>query len=238
MPAARRTPPPNGAPPRGDAPSGVDAPRDKAFLLARPEQRLLEAIARRLPAAVRPDHLTALALAAAVAFAVAAATGHLWTAAALLVVHWFGDSLDGTLARVRRAERPRYGYYLDHLVDAIATAVIGIGLGLSPYMLLATGLVLVIVYLVLSINTYLETHALGVFSLGYGRLGPTEARVGLIVVNTALALGVAPVVAGLSVLDVAVLGVAAAMLVALVVRAARNLRSLARLEPARPQAAP
>ena len=77
-------------------------------------------------------------------------------------MHWLGDSLDGTLARVRRAERPRYGYYLDHLVDAVATALIGIGLGLSPYMLLATGLVIVIAYLVLSINTYLETQALGV----------------------------------------------------------------------------
>ena len=73
-------------------------------------------------------------------------------------MHWLGDSLDGTLARVRRTERPRYGYYLDHLVDAIATALIGIGLGLSPYMLLATGLVIVIAYLVLSINTYLETQ--------------------------------------------------------------------------------
>jgi archaetidylinositol phosphate synthase len=103
------------------------APREQAFLLARPEQRLLEAIARRLPARVRPDHLTALALAAAAGFAAAAATGRFWLCAALLVVHWLGDSLDGTLARVRRAERPRYGYYLDHLADAAATALVGLG---------------------------------------------------------------------------------------------------------------
>ena len=77
-------------------------------------------------------------------------------------MHWLGDSLDGTLARVRRTERPTYGYYLDHLVDAVATAVIGIGLGLSPYMLLAVGFAIVVAYLVLSINTYLETQALGV----------------------------------------------------------------------------
>ena len=219
------------------------APRDKAFLLARPETALLRWLARRTPARLVPDHFTALALlaAAGIAAAYALSAGHpalLWAAAGLLVVHWLGDSLDGTLARVRGIERPRYGYYLDHLADAAATAMIGIGLGLSPHLMLASGMALVIAYFALSINTYLETHALGVFSLGYGRLGPTEARVGLIVVNTALALGVAPVVAGLSVLDVAVLGVAAAMLVALVVRAARNLRSLARLEPARPQAAP
>jgi archaetidylinositol phosphate synthase len=84
-------------------------------------------------------------------------------ASGLLVVHWVGDSLDGTLARVRRSERPRYGYYLDHLVDAFATAAIGIGLGLSPHMLLAVGLAIVVVYLILSINTYLERHA---FSAG------------------------------------------------------------------------
>jgi phosphatidylglycerophosphate synthase len=215
----------------------MSAPREKTFLLARPEGRVLEWIARRLPAWVMPDHLTGLGVVAAVGIAVAYALSNgdpawLWAASGLLVVHWLGDSLDGTLARVRRTERPKYGYYLDHLVDAIATALIGIGLGLSPYMLLATGLVLVIAYLVLSINTYLETNTLGVFSLGYGRLGPTEARVGLIAINTVLALGVAPVISGLSVLDVVVLGAAAVMLLALLVRATRNLRELARREPA------
>jgi archaetidylinositol phosphate synthase len=225
----------------------MTAPREKTFLLARPEGRVLEWIARRLPAWVMPDHLTALGVVAAIGIAVAYALSNqdpilLWAASGLLVVHWLGDSLDGTLARVRKSERPRYGYYLDHLVDAIATALIGIGLGLSPYMLLATGLVIVIAYLVLSINTYLETNTLGVFSLGYGRLGPTEARVGLVVINTVLALGIVPAVTvlglGVTVLDVAVLGIAALMLGALLVRAFRNLRELARLEPPRPQAAP
>ena len=125
-------------------------------------------------------------------------------------VHWLGDSLDGTLARVRGIERPRYGYYLDHLVDALATAVIGLGLGLSPWMLLAVGLAIVVAYLVLSINTYLETYAFGVFTLGYGRLGPTEARLGLIVLNTLIALGVGLGFEvgglGLTVLDVIGLG--------------------------------
>ena len=111
-------------------------------------------------------------------------------------MHWFGDSLDGTLARVRRAERPRYGYYLDHLADAFATALVGLGLGLSASMHLVAGLVLVIAYLALSINSYLETQALGRFSLGYGRLGPTEARIALIALLAAVAsassLGVRP----------------------------------------------
>jgi archaetidylinositol phosphate synthase len=217
-------------------------PRTKTFLLARPEGRVLEWMARRLPAWVMPDHLTALGVLAAVGITAAYALSNgdpvwLWAASGLLVVHWLGDSLDGTLARVRRSERPRYGYYLDHLVDAVATALIGIGLGVSPYMLLVTGLVIVIAYLVLSINTYLEAQALGVFSLGYGRLGPTEARAGLVAVNTLLALGIAPAASvlgiGITVLDVAGLAIAAAMLAALGLRAARNLRELAAREPAR-----
>jgi archaetidylinositol phosphate synthase len=221
-------------------------PRQKTFLLARPEARVLEWIARRLPSWVMPDHLTILGVLAAIGIAAAyalsnGATIWLWAASGLLIVHWLGDSLDGTLARVRQTERPRYGYYLDHLVDAIATALIGIGLGLSPHMLLLTGLVIVVAYLVLSINTYLETQALGVFSLGYGRLGPTEARLGLIGINTLLALGLVPAVSvlglGITFLDAAVLALTAAMLAALGVRAARNLRELARREPAHRPAA-
>jgi phosphatidylglycerophosphate synthase len=219
----------------------MTAARQKTFLLARPEARVLEWIARRLPRRLMPDHLTALGVLAAVGIAAAYALSNrdpvwLWVASGLLVAHWLGDSLDGTLARVRRTAWPRYGYYLDHLVDAVATALIGIGLGLSPYVLLATGLAIVIAYLVLSINTYLETNTLGVFSLGYGRLGPTEARLALIAVNTVLALGLAPAVTvagvGLGFLDLLGLGLAALMLAGLTVRAARNLRELARQEPA------
>ena len=211
-----------------------DAPRAKQFLLAAPEARVLEWIARRLPARVMPDQLTALGVLAALGIAAAYVLSNgdsawLWAASALLVVHWLADSLDGTLARVRRSERPRYGYYLDHLVDAFATAAIGIGLGLSPYMLLAVGLTIVIVYLILSINTYLETQAFGVFTLGYGRLGPTEARLMLIGVNTLLVLGFG---FGVSLLDVAGLGLAAVMIAALIGRAGRNLKRLAELEPA------
>jgi archaetidylinositol phosphate synthase len=213
--------------------STPDAPRSKQFLLANPEARVLEWIARRLPSRVMPDHLTALGVLAALGIAGAYVLSNgdkawLWAASALLVVHWLGDSLDGTLARVRRTERPRYGYYLDHLVDAFATAAIGIGLGLSPYMLLSVGLVIVVAYLILSINTYLETQALGVFTLGYGRLGPTEARLLLIGLNALLAIGVG----GLGLLDVLGIGLAAVMIAALIGRAVRNLRRLAELEPA------
>ena len=218
-----------------------DAPRSKRFLLAVPESRALDWIARRLPSRVKPDHMTALGVLAALGIAAAYVLSNedptwLWAASALLVVHWLGDSLDGTLARVRKSERPRYGYYLDHLVDAFATAAIGIGLGLSPYMLLAVGFAIVVMYLILSINTYLETHAFGVFTLGYGLLGPTEARVLLVIMNTVIALGIGVGVdvagLGLSLLDAAGIVIVAAMIVGLVGRAGRNLRKLAELEPA------
>src|SRR3954454_25191926 len=221
--------------------STSDAPRDKRFILARHEGRVLEWIASRLPARVMPDHMTALGVLAAFGIAGAYVLSNgdkawLWAASALLVVHWLGDSLDGTLARVRGIERPRYGYYLDHLVDAMATALIGIGLGLSGHMLLATGLLIVIAYLVLSINTYLETSVFGTLRLGYGRCGPTEARIALIAANAAMALGLGLGIEVLGVhatlLDAVGLAGAATMLVALAVRAARNLRRPAEWEPA------
>jgi phosphatidylglycerophosphate synthase len=215
--------------------------REKTFLLAGVEQRALQWLAPRLPARVMPDHLTALGVLAALGIAVAYVLSNsdpvwLLVATALLVVHWFGDSLDGTLARFRRTERPTYGYYLDHLVDGFATAAIGIGLGLSSHMLLATGLFIVIAYLLLSINTYLETSAFGVFQLGYGRVGPTEARVGLAALNVAMFAGATldTTVFGVdvSVLDIAGLTIAAGMVAMLVARAAKNLRVLAEREPA------
>ena len=218
----------------------VNAEREPNFLLARAEKKLLRAIAARLPRWILPNDLTRLGVAAAVAICAAYQLSNdgrawLWVASALLVVHWLGDSLDGTLARVRKIERPRYGYYLDHLVDALSTAAIGIGLGLSPFMLLSVGTLLVVAYLVLSINVYLESYALGRFSIGYGKVGPTEMRLLLIALNTALALGLdlRTTIAGtaVTVLDLAGIVIGSGMIVLLAARAWRNLRELAAAEP-------
>lgn len=218
----------------------ADPQRQLTFLLASPERRVLRWIAARLPGWITSDHLTALGVLAATATAAAYALSGLhpawlWGASAALVVNWLGDSLDGTLARVRGTERPRYGYYLDHAVDAYATAAIGIGLGLSPYVSLGVALGLVVVYLALSINVYLESTVFGALRLGYGRLGPTEVRLILIVVNTGLALhhhvpGLAGVPIRL-VADGVCAALALAMLALLAGRFARNVRDLARLEP-------
>ncbi|MFQ6046794.1 MAG: CDP-alcohol phosphatidyltransferase family protein [Gemmatimonadales bacterium] len=218
----------------------MSSKREMTFLLAAPERRLLRAIAGRIPRSIRSNHLTALG----VIGAVGAAAGYglstldarwLWLASAMLAVNWFGDSLDGTLARVRKAERPKYGYYVDHVADAFTTAVIGIGIGLSPYVSLESALLLVILYLTLSINVYLESAVFGVFRMAYGRLGPTEVRILLILANTALVAGATL----LNVLNGAVLLfanttvalVTATMLALLAVRFAKNLHRLARMEP-------
>jgi archaetidylinositol phosphate synthase len=223
---------------------GVDAEREPNFLLAPLERRFLPWLAGRLPRWVLPDDMTALGVLAA--FAVCAAyqlsndsNAWLWAASALLAVQWVGDSLDGTLARVRGIQRPKYGYYLDHIVDAVATAAIGIGLGLSPYMLLSIGTLIVVGYLILSINVYLESMAFGRFRLGYGYLGPTEIRAILIALNTALALELGLdfrlLELNLTVFDLVGLAIVGAMLVLLVGRAFVNLRELAKQEPAAPR---
>jgi len=223
-----------------EAEDAVHAEREASFLLAVPEKRFLRWLAGKLPRWILPDDMTALGVVAAVAVAVSYqlsndGLGWLWVASAMLVLQWLGDSLDGTLARVRGIERPTYGFYLDHLVDAFATAVIGIGLGLSPFMLLSTGGLIVVAYLILSINVYLESFAFNRFSIGYGKVGPTEIRLILIALNTALALqlGLDFELVGLdlTVFDVVGLAIAGVMVVLLVGRSFRNLRELARKEP-------
>ena len=221
----------------------VEATREPSFVLAKPEKRLLTWIAARVPRRFLPDDFTALGVLAALGVCAAYQLSNqsldwLWVASALLVVQWLGDSLDGALARVREIERPTYGYYLDHLVDAIATAAIGIGLGLSPLMLLSIGTLIVVGYL-LSINVYLESYAFGRFSIGYGLIGPTEVRLILIALNSVVALGAGldfvVVDLRLTVFDVIGLGIAATMLTLLIGRAARNLRELAQREPSAPR---
>jgi phosphatidylglycerophosphate synthase len=218
----------------------MTATREMRFFLADPERRVLRGLAARVPGWLRPNHFTALGTVGAVGTGLAYALTSfdarwLWIASLMLAVNWLGDSLDGTLARVRKSERPRYGYYLDHIVDAFSTIAIGIGLGLSPYVDLGVATGLVLVYLVLSINVYLESTVFGVFKLSYGRIGPTEVRLMLVLINTVLVLvaGV-PSVPPASIALVAnrvLLILLLTMVVLLGLRFARNLSNLAKLEP-------
>jgi len=138
---------------------------------------------------------------------------------------------------VRQTQRPKYGYYLDHIVDAFSTTVIGLGIGLSPYVDVGIALGLVVAYLALSINVYLESTVFGVFRLAYGRIGPTEVRILLILLNTTLAVYEATTVTrSVPLTRVANWGmtvVLVGMVLVLVARFARNLYRLAKLEPQR-----
>ncbi|HXM39315.1 MAG TPA: CDP-alcohol phosphatidyltransferase family protein [Gemmatimonadales bacterium] len=216
--------------------------REMQFLLAGPERRVLHALAARAPRLIRSNHLTALGMVGAAGAGTAYALSHynpawLWVASLMLAVNWLGDSLDGTLARVRGTQRPKYGYYLDHVVDAFSTTVIGVGIGLSPYVNLGLALGLVVVYLALSINVYLESTVFGVFKISYGGIGPTEVRLILILLNTMVALAAALKLHGpwsLGVVANWTLAILLAGMVALFVgRFARNLQRLAKIEPQR-----
>jgi phosphatidylglycerophosphate synthase len=159
-----------------------DATRVLSSVLAPLERRVLHYLARRMPRWVNSDHLTALALlamlGAGLSYWLAASTPvGLVLVVVCLAANWFGDSLDGTLARVRQHQRPRYGYYVDHVVDMVGTLFLLGGLALSGLMnpLLALGLV--IGYLLLAAEIFLAAHVLGEFRITYFQLGPTELRI-------------------------------------------------------------
>ena len=213
--------------------------REHGSLLAASEKRLLIWIAQRLPRAVTSDHLTLLALCAmALAGAAYAAArvrpSALWLVIVALGLNWFGDSLDGTLARVRRTERPRYGFYVDHVLDIVGISLLLGGVACSGYMSPLIALVLLVTYLLVTAEVFLATAAHGVFRMSFLRVGPTELRI-LLAVGT-LALFRNPQV------DLGVLGLfplfdvagsigAVGLVCALAGATVRNTRILSRLEP-------
>ena len=155
--------------------------RDHRSVLASAEKRLLIAIAHRLPRAVHSDHLTTLALVAmglaALGFGLMRASP--WGAALVLAglaLNWFGDSLDGTVARVRGHERPRFGYYVDHVIDLAGTAALLAGLAGSGLMSPLLAVAVLAAYLLVSAESYLATHAVGIFRMSWMGFGPTELR--------------------------------------------------------------
>lgn len=168
-----------------------EARREQTSLLAPLEKPLLISMARAAPPWVNSDQLTLLGFVSMFLAGVCYWLAR-WDRNALLLVivflalNWVGDSLDGTLARVRNRQRPRYGFYVDHITDAFGTVFLLGGLGLSSYMSTAVAITLLVVYLVLSIQAYLATHALGTFQLSYWKFSPTELRLLLMAGNIAL----------------------------------------------------
>jgi archaetidylinositol phosphate synthase len=157
-------------------------------LTAGVERRVLNWICARLPLWWTPDRLTALGFFGAVLIAIGYTLSNwspnwLWLAAFGFCVNWFGDSLDGSVARFRKIERPNYGYFIDHSLDALANTIFILGMGLSPYMRMDTALLGLAGYLLLSIHTFISAKVTGVMNLTYLGGGPTEVRMMLIVLT-------------------------------------------------------
>jgi len=167
------------------------ADRLQQAITARLEKRALVWMAERMPACINSDHLTALGavaqLLAGVTYALAGFSPR-WLIATnvFIALNWLGDSLDGTLARVRNQQRPRYGFYIDHVIDTFGAAFLMGGLAISGYLHWAVAIAMLVAFLMLSIEVYLATYTLGKFQLSYGRFGPTEIRIALCIGNIAL----------------------------------------------------
>ena len=215
-----------------------DAARVLTSVLAPLEKRCLIWLARRMPAAVNSDHLTILALLSMLA----AGLSYWWSGTQPLALHavnvclalnWFGDSLDGTVARVRQHQRPRYGYYVDHVVDAFGALFLLGGLALSGYMSPLVALGLLCAYYMVSIEIYLAAQSLGQFKISYFKLGPTELRILLAIGNLVLLARPYSTIFGqrYNLFDVGGVVAIGGLLVTLVVTAISHTRQLYKMEP-------
>ena len=215
----------------------VNATRVMGLTAAR-EKQVLIWLANRLPARIHSDHLTGLAALAMVGAALAYAAASRWPGALHLVnlcllVNWFGDSLDGTVARVRNQQRPRYGFYVDHVLDCAGIAVLVLGMAASGLMSLTLALAFLIAYFLVSIEAYLATYCLTTFRMSFLGMGPTELRI-LLAIGNLVALS-RPVVEldgqPWKLFDVGVAVAIPALVIAFASSAIRNGRALFRAEP-------
>jgi phosphatidylglycerophosphate synthase len=163
--------------------------RIQTSILNHLEKKALVWMAQRIPRKINSDHLTVLGFMGALLSSAGYILSNfesnfLWLASLGLLVNWFGDSLDGTLARVRKAQRPTYGFFIDHTIDGLTIFVICVGAGLSPYINFAVAMLILAGYLLLSILTYINTYLKGEFKITYNKLGPTEFRLLVILINT------------------------------------------------------
>jgi phosphatidylglycerophosphate synthase len=217
------------------------AARIQRSILTPVEKRVLRWLAERMPARVNSDHLTLIGFLGMLGAGASYAWARYNRAGLLLVilflaVNWFGDSLDGTLARIRSAQRPRYGFYVDHIVDTFAALALLGGLALSGYMSPLAAAALLIGYYILSIEVYLTTYTLGEFHMAFAGLGPSELRILLALANVWLYFqSGAPHVAFLGrewlLFDLGGVIAGAGMTLVAIVLATRHVAALYRAEP-------
>ncbi|MDK4806585.1 CDP-alcohol phosphatidyltransferase family protein [Novosphingobium pituita] len=217
-------------------PSAGKLQRIQRNVLADSERRLLIRMCARMPGWVTPDRLTAFGLFGAALVGVGYAASNWGTGWLLLTylgyaMQWFGDSMDGSLARFRKIERPSYGYFIDHSCDALTILFILGGMGASPYVTMDVALFALVGYLMLSIHAYLSARVLGELKLSYLAAGPTELRFLLIGLTTMMMiLGSGPGLFGtISGFDIFVGTVAAILVVLFVLQTLASGRRLAQL---------
>lgn len=161
------------------------------MLLGPLERPALQWLAAHMPPWAHPDMLMTVGIFGAfltmVSYALTnVSPAFLWLASLGFVINWFGDSLDGTLARYRKVERPRYGFYVDHIVDSFSQVMVFLGLGLSPYVSFEIAAVACIGYLLMAILSYVNAFVSGEFHVSYARIGPTEMRLLAVIANTVI----------------------------------------------------
>ena len=171
----------------------ADAVRIQTSVLNAMEKKVLVWLAERQPKWMTSDILTYIGTFGAMVIAAgyilsAWNINFLWLSSLGFIINWYGDSLDGTLARVRKTQRPIYGYYIDHTIDAINEVMIFVGVGLSGLMHLNIALLALVMYFLMTINVSINAHLKKEFKLTYAKMGPTEFRIIMIVINTLFAL--------------------------------------------------
>ncbi len=210
------------------------AVRIQQNMLASGERRLLTWFAARMPRWVTPDVLTSVGFVGAVAVGAGYALSSfhpawLWLSITAFVINWFGDSLDGSLARFRRIERPVFGYFIDHSTDSLGNMIIMLGIGLSPFVRLDVAMFGLAGYLLLSIHTFIAARVVDEFRLSYMAGGPTELRIVLIAMSLCmLAFGTDTVLGGFTPFDIFISVLGFVLVVLFVGQTASTARQLRR----------
>ncbi|HET6445589.1 MAG TPA: CDP-alcohol phosphatidyltransferase family protein [candidate division Zixibacteria bacterium] len=209
------------------------------ILLGPLERPALQWFCIHMPSWVTPDILTIIGIFGSVIIFAGyvlsnTSSWFLWLASIGFVVNWFGDSLDGSLARYRKIERPKYGFFVDHTVDAFSQLLIFAGMGLSPYVSFNIAILALVGYLLMTVYVYVDTYVTGVFTISFGKFGPTEIRVIAVITNITFFIWASPTIelwfGSVSIYDIFILGIATVLITLFVYTVIRRALVLAKME--------
>ncbi len=210
------------------------------MLLGPLERPTLQFLAGKMPAWVNPDMLLGFGLFGSLITFISYwltnfNSAFLWLASLGFVINWFGDSLDGTLARYRKIERPKYGFFVDHTADSLSMVMIFVGLGLSAYVRLDIAMLACIGYLLMTVLTYINTIVGGEFKISYGKVGPTELRIIAVIVNIIIFFCGNPLLrlpfCTISAFDLAVLAITVALFITFIVSSIKDAARWSIIDP-------